>query len=153
MSKFLSALNQIEQEKSAQNVRSVSVAPPKESFFGWPWKFIFPLLITLTLLTGAYFFAKYQPLNMKAKKVSSEPTPLTSFFTIQLITYRTEPRAKEQVLKLATEGYETFVASKGGYFLVCLGRFPNQNLAERKWAKLKTALTGYQGVYIRFIHE
>ena len=113
MSKFLTALNQIEQEKSPPNVRSVSIAPPsKKSSFDRLWKFIFPVLLITCFLVGAYFFGKYQPLSLKTQKTSPGPAPLASFFTIQLITYQTELRATEQALKLATEGHKTFVVSK-----------------------------------------
>lgn len=140
MSKFLAALNQIEQEKSAQDVHLVSNNPPKKSSFDWLWRFIFPALLITSLLAGAYIFWKYQP----------QPN---SFFTIQLVTYQSESLAKEQAAKLATEGHSAFVITDGGYFQVCLGKFANQNLADEERTKLKNTLTDYKGMYVRFIHQ
>ena len=141
MSKYLAALNQIEQEKSTQHVRSVSAESSKKVSLGGLWKFIFPLFVIGALLASAYFFTKHQPVNP------------SSFFTIQLATYRTESRAKVQAQKFTTEGYETFVVPQDGFFQLCLGKFANENLAHAEWTKLKNILKDYKDRYVRFIHE
>lgn len=139
MSKYLTALNQIEEERTAQSTPLISDPRREKLSFDRLQKFIFPALFILGLLTVVYFFAKHQP---------SGPA---SFFTIQLVTYQTEPRAKEQALKLATEGYDAFVVTHEEYFQVCLGKFANQNLAEKERTKLKDTLVDYKGMYVRFI--
>lgn len=144
MSKYTNALNKIEQKKAAHPIYLVSEKPQNKPSFGLSAKIILLTLVIGALAAGAYFFGK--------QKTPVQPQP-ASFFTIQLVTYQTESRAKEQAAKLATEGYESFVLPKGGYFQLCLGKFANQALADGEWRKLKSTLAEYKGMYVRFVHE
>ena len=167
MSKYTAALNKIEEEKSAQNIyhtqsqTSTTYQSPlvplltadeaqKKSSLLKLSKVISFVLVIGGIAAGSYFLGKYPLIHSSAEKTLSQSSP---FFTIQLITYQSESRAKEQAAKLAMEGHKTFVLPEGGYFQLCSGKFASQNLAYKAWLKLKGRLTDYKDMYVRFIRD
>jgi len=59
-------------------------------------------------------------------------------YTIQLVTYRYESRAKREVEKLKQNGFSAFVMQRGKYFQVCVDRFRDREAARAKLDKIMT---------------
>lgn len=66
-------------------------------------------------------------------------------YTIQLVTYEREERAKKEVEKLGEKGHRAFIIPSGKFYQVCIETFPEKNLALRKLLELRSV--GYERVY------
>lgn len=74
-------------------------------------------------------------------------------FTIQLVTYRSEARAQEEVLNLKEAGYNSFIIPSGEFFQVCINRFKEKEVALQALNKLKNIrdFYSYQDAYVRAV--
>ncbi len=72
-------------------------------------------------------------------------------FTIQLVTYRSEARAQEEVANLKKSGYNSFIIPSGDFFQVCINRFKEKEVALQQLSELKNVQNfySYQDAYVR----
>ena len=57
--------------------------------------------------------------------VSKKPTLLTQGYTLQIVTYRDKRSAEKIVSELRSKGYDSFVAPKGNFLAICIGKYPS----------------------------
>lgn len=69
-----------------------------------------------------------------------------SGYTIQLASYKSKTTAQKEAKKLQNNGHKTVVLSKGNYIIVCVGAFPNKNVAKTQLSKLKKT---YRDSFVR----
>jgi cell division protein FtsN len=67
-------------------------------------------------------------------------------FTIQVGSYKNKTSADSQARAFKKKGISTMVLPKGGYLVLCIGRFPSQDEAR---VALKELQKQYKGCYIR----
>ncbi len=58
-------------------------------------------------------------------------------YTIQLASYKSKTTAQKEAKKLRNSGHKTLVLSKGNYSIVCVGTFPDKDIAKTQLSKLK----------------
>ncbi len=76
---------------------------------------------------------------------------IEKFFTIQLVTYRQEKKAKQEIERLAQKGHKAFVIPSGKFYQVCVDTFAQKREALQKLVELKADgfQKMYQGAYVR----
>lgn len=75
--------------------------------------------------------------------------PLAGRYTIQLITFKSQKRADEEVERLKKAGYQAFIISQGNFFQVCADAFQNVGEARQKLSQLKAEGFAPPDAYIR----
>jgi len=72
-------------------------------------------------------------------------------YTIQLVTYRNESRAEQEVKTLSEKGHSSFIIPSGKFYQVCIERFSAKDHACKKLSEFKTSPIAqiYRGAYIR----
>lgn len=58
-------------------------------------------------------------------------------YTVQVASFKKENQAREEATALEKKGYEIYVLPKGGYSIVCVGKFNRRNEAQLLSAQLK----------------
>lgn len=58
-------------------------------------------------------------------------------YTVQVASYKKEAVARKEAGDLKRQGLESFVAVKGNYSIVCVGKFSSEDQAKQMLAKLK----------------
>jgi len=69
-------------------------------------------------------------------------------YTIQAATFRKEATAGQEIASLEKEGFTAFMAQKGDFFQVCVGKYVTAEEAEADLTKIKTK---YNDGYLRKI--
>ncbi len=81
------------------------------------------------------------PVATIAAPVTTRTVPLQKGvdkgYTVQVASYKKESMAQKEVVDLKAKGLESFVAIKGDYAIVCVGRFSSQDQAKQMQGKLK----------------
>lgn len=81
---------------------------------------------------------------------SNEAPPLlVGKYTIQVITYTSQSRAREEVKKLTEKGYRSFVISGGKFHQVCVEAFEDMSTAREKLIQLRSQGFAPPDAYIR----
>lgn len=62
----------------------------------------------------------------------------TGVYTVQVASFKQSKFASQEVETLKKRGYEAYSVSKGGFFLVCVGRYKNKTQAEKTSKTLKS---------------
>jgi len=70
--------------------------------------------------------------------VPKELTPQDDHYTIQVASFRLEKNAKREAMNLDDFGVETFVLPKGSHSIVCVGKFPQREMAKKFLSKLRS---------------
>ncbi|MEW5895251.1 MAG: SPOR domain-containing protein [Candidatus Omnitrophota bacterium] len=84
-------------------------------------------------------------LSEPEKSVDKKDT-LAKIHTIQVASFKEKGRAQREADDLIKAGYEAFIAGKGSYYIVCVGRFADSNQAKSVYRGLKKK---YSDCYIR----
>jgi len=71
-------------------------------------------------------------------------------YTIQVVTYRTEDRAKKEISTLRAKGFDSQIIKRGIYFEVCAGAYSSTKEAQEYLKLLKQT---YKDCYIRQIER
>jgi len=80
---------------------------------------------------GAEEESEITPLKEEYKQ---EPVP---GYTVQVASYTNEGFAKGQVDKLRSDGYEAFTLHKGNFFIMCIGKFSDKDIAASEMKRLR----------------
>ena len=76
----------------------------------------------------------------------------TDFYTIQLVSYQSVERAREEALKLNEKGYHAIILRSGKYQAVSIDKFDDKARATRRLNELRSALgSTYPGALVRFV--
>jgi len=67
-------------------------------------------------------------------------------YTIQVASYKSKIGAQKEAERLKKQGLSTLVLSKGKYVVLCIGKYPNKEMANRMLAEL---VKKYKGCIIR----
>lgn len=87
------------------------------------------------------------PVSLQGNSVTAPPLGQgVTGFTIQLASYKTTKYAQKEAEALKRKGFSPFVVSRGDYVAVCVGNFPDKNVAKNMLAELKKQ---YRDCYIR----
>ena len=78
----------------------------------------------------------------RAAPTDPAPAPIRSAFTVQVAAVKTQAAANKVVASLKSAGYESHVASEGGFLKVRVGRYPDRASAQAAAAKIKAKLGG-----------
>lgn len=85
-------------------------------------------------------------LNVTSSPVKEKKEIVKGTFIIQLATFAKKGLAEKEMANLKNKGYQSFLASSGKYYLVCLGSFSDKEQAKVVLAKVKTI---YKDAYIK----
>ena len=99
------------------------------------------LLIMGLVLTGIIFFS----LGVERGKrvvVSDNQSTGQSGFTIQVATFKNKQLALREAQKLLKEGLTPMAFAKGGYIVLCVGKFFNQESAQPLLIQLQRTYAG-----------
>ena len=88
------------------------------------------------------------PESVKKPEKAIEETVASSFYTVQVASYRKEADALIEASRLQEKELESVVLEKGKYYVVCVGRFADSDAAKKLEKKLKKR---YKDCYIRLI--
>ena len=71
-----------------------------------------------------------EPEPQRTETISSKPPVAampkeTKPYTLQIVTYRDKKSAEKTVSELRSKGYDSFVASKGNFLAICIGKYPS----------------------------
>lgn len=72
-------------------------------------------------------------------------------YTIQLVTYKSEQRAEQQVARLNEQGYRAFIIPSGEYYQVCVERLQTKEIARTVKMQLQRETGKYGDAYIRMV--
>ncbi len=67
--------------------------------------------------------------------------PLNSLYTIQVASFKEETYAQKEASALKRKGFDAFVAEKGDYSIVCVGKFRDKDQTNLWVPKLKRKYT------------
>ncbi|MBI4115296.1 MAG: SPOR domain-containing protein [Candidatus Omnitrophica bacterium] len=143
MSKFIEALQTLEE------IRENKEPQEKEKRKG-PRNYKIPVLIggLLFSIAGVYYSQ-----ILTAPPVFHGPKKADSFYTIQLVTYKSEAPAKQEVARLAAHGLQAFVIPRGKFFVVCAEKFQTEAEALEKLSRFDRSFgeTVYADAFVRFV--
>ncbi len=63
---------------------------------------------------------------------------VSGVYTVQVASFKKDKFASQEVEILKKRGYEAFSVSKGGFYLVCVGKYKNKTSAEKTSRSLKS---------------
>lgn len=74
-------------------------------------------------------------------------------YTIQLVTYKTQSQASQQLNKLKDKGFRGFTIPSGSFIQVCVNAFNDRNEAKRMLKELRSLGLAPQDAYIRLMPQ
>lgn len=72
-----------------------------------------------------------------SKKTVAEPEP-SSYYTLQLVAYKSLSYARDEKKKLKELGYDAYILERGKYKILYLGKFRKREEAEKVLKKLRS---------------
>jgi septal ring-binding cell division protein DamX len=74
--------------------------------------------------------------------VPSRTAASTGNFTVQVATYKNENFAQKEAMDFKLKGYQPFLIKKGGFWLVCVGKYGSMESAKGLFKKLPSQYRG-----------
>ena len=77
----------------------------------------------------------------------------SEFYTIQLVTYESKERAREEANTLKTQGYGAFILRSNKFYSVCVDKFTEAAQAARRLSEIRKSFGegAYQDAFVRFV--
>ncbi|MCB9772577.1 MAG: SPOR domain-containing protein [Candidatus Omnitrophica bacterium] len=96
---------------------------------------------TAPVMVGTAEAAREVPQRTVAVPASAQTPPrekvVDKGYTVQVASYKKESIAVREAKDLKAKGFDSFVAQKGDYSILCIGRFSQQDEAKQMLNKLK----------------
>ena len=93
-----------------------------------------------------------KPMAATAAEFVSQPLPaqvLQNFYTVQVASFKLDKNAQQEASFLKKKGYESLVVDKGGYLIVCVGKFVKAEEAKLFVNQFKNKHKQYKDCLVR----
>ena len=74
---------------------------------------------------------------LKPKEEGPQPVEVRNNYTVQVASFKQQKQAEKEAMVLKQKGFESIIHKKGGYAIVCVGKFSLKEEAQKLSSKLQ----------------